>query len=62
MKRIVIISALTCAIVPTTFAAQLYFDARNDAMGGAGVASSDFVTAAFVNPALLGQGKTATLV
>jgi len=57
MKRIFIISALTCAIAPTTFASQLYFDARNDAMGGAGVASSDFVTAAFVNPALLGQGK-----
>ncbi|KXO13559.1 TraF protein [Moritella sp. JT01] len=57
MKRIFIISALTCAIAPTSFASQLYFDARNDAMGGAGVASSDFVTAAFVNPALLGQGK-----
>ena len=58
MKRSLIISALTCAIAPTAFASQLYFDARNDAMGGAGVASSDFVTAAFVNPALLGQGKT----
>lgn len=58
MKNIFIISALTCAIAPTTFASQLYFDARNDAMGGAGVASSDFVTAAFVNPALLGQGKS----
>lgn len=58
MKRIVIISALTCAVAPTAFASQLYFDARNDAMGGAGVASSDFVTAAFVNPALLGQGTS----
>lgn len=58
MKRLSIISALACAITPTSFASQLYFDARNDAMGGAGVASSDFVTAAFVNPALLGQGKS----
>ncbi|QUM78462.1 conjugal transfer protein TraF [Moritella sp. 24] len=57
MKRLLVISALTCAIAPTSFASQLYFDARNDAMGGAGVASSDFVTAAFVNPALLGQGN-----
>lgn len=58
MKRIFIISALTCAIAPSTYASQLYFDARNDAMGGAGVASSDFVTAAFVNPALIGQGNS----
>ncbi|MDX2320232.1 MAG: conjugal transfer protein TraF [Moritella sp.] len=58
MKRLLITAALTNALTPTVFASQLYFDARNDAMGGAGVASSDFVTAAFVNPALLGQGNT----
>lgn len=57
MKCIFAISALTCALTPGAFASQLYFDARNDAMGGAGVASSDFVSAAFVNPALIGQGR-----
>ncbi len=57
MKRLFAISALTCALTPGAYASQLYFDARNDAMGGAGVASSDFVSAAFVNPALIGQGS-----
>ena len=57
MKGISKITALCCALTPAAFASQLYFDARNDAMGGAGVASSNFVTAAFVNPALMGQGN-----
>jgi hypothetical protein len=37
-----------------SFAGQQYFEARSDAMGGAGVASSNREGAAFVNPALLG--------
>ncbi|ABV85885.1 conjugal transfer protein TraF [Shewanella pealeana] len=47
--------ALACAIVPcfTAQAGQEYYEARSDAMGGAGVAASNREGAAFVNPALL---------
>lgn len=41
------------ALSGTTHAATTYMDARNDAMGGTGVASSHYGTAAFANPALL---------
>ncbi|MCL1051115.1 conjugal transfer protein TraF [Shewanella abyssi] len=48
--------ALLCTLVPSFFAysGQEYYEARSDAMGGAGVASSNNEGAAFVNPALLG--------
>lgn len=38
-------------------AAPQFFDARNDAMGGTGVASSRYQTAGFANPALLTKFK-----
>jgi len=50
--RVALLNALIC--VPfTTLAASNYFDARNDAMGGTGVASSNWGTAALANPALM---------
>ena len=48
--------ALSCALIlfPTmAIAGQQYYEARSDAMGGAGVASSNREGAAFINPALL---------
>ncbi|MBL4915568.1 conjugal transfer protein TraF [Shewanella schlegeliana] len=47
--------ALTCALLPCFLAnaGQEYYEARSDAMGGAGVAASNKEGAAFVNPALL---------
>ena len=48
------------AILFTSFsshAAGSYFDARNDAMGGTGVASSNYTTAPLSNPALLTKGR-----
>ncbi|WOT05560.1 conjugal transfer protein TraF [Shewanella youngdeokensis] len=48
--------AIACALL-TSFSAysgQEYYEARSDAMGGAGVAASNKEGAAFVNPALLG--------
>lgn len=45
--------ALGASFVSTSLlAANTYFDARNDAMGGVGVASSHYSIAALVNPAL----------
>ncbi|HAU6733025.1 TPA: conjugal transfer protein TraF [Salmonella enterica subsp. enterica serovar Elisabethville] len=41
------------ALSGTTHAATTYMEARNDAMGGTGVASSHYGTAALANPALL---------
>ncbi len=41
------------ALSGTANAATTYMDARNDAMGGTGVASSHYGTAALANPALL---------
>lgn len=60
--------ALLCALIPSFFAysGQEYYEARSDAMGGAGVASSNKEGAAFVNPALLGlnahKGNSAVLL
>ena len=48
--------ALSCALILSpsmTIAGQQYYEARSDAMGGAGVASSNREGAAFINPALL---------
>lgn len=55
--RVALLNALIC--VPfTTLAAGNYFDARNDAMGGTGVASSTWGTAALANPALMTKAPT----
>lgn len=40
-------------VAPGAMAAGNYFDARNDAMGGTGVASSSYGSAGLANPALL---------
>ncbi|MEC4726087.1 conjugal transfer protein TraF [Shewanella sp. D64] len=47
--------ALCCVVLlPSCVSAgQVYYEARSDAMGGAGVASSNREGAAFINPALL---------
>lgn len=47
--------ALCCALLLpfSASAGQQYYEARSDAMGGAGVASSNREGAAFINPALL---------
>lgn len=45
--------AVLMALSGTTHAATTYMEARNDAMGGTGAASSHYGTAAFANPALL---------
>lgn len=45
--------AVFIALSGTTHAATTYMEARNDAMGGTGVASSHYGTAALANPALL---------
>ena len=48
--------ALSCALILSpsmAIAGQQYYEARSDAMGGAGVASSNREGAAFINPALL---------
>lgn len=41
----------------TTMAAGNYYDARNDAMGGTGVASSTYGTAVLANPALMTKAQ-----
>lgn len=41
----------------SSLAAGSYFNARNDAMGGTGVASSNYTTAPLSNPALLTKGR-----
>lgn len=45
--------ALLSATIPSVHSATNWTEARNDAMGGTGVASSSYVAAALVNPALL---------
>ncbi|MGD8107574.1 conjugal transfer protein TraF [Pantoea sp. FN0302] len=53
-------AALLMPLIFTSFsslAAGSYFDARNDAMGGTGVASSNYTTAPLTNPALLTKGR-----
>ncbi|EIC82843.1 plasmid transfer protein TraF, partial [Serratia sp. M24T3] len=41
----------------SALAAGNYYDARNDAMGGTGVASSTYGTAVLANPALMTKAK-----
>ncbi|ARJ42188.1 conjugal transfer protein TraF [Pantoea alhagi] len=53
-------AAVLVPLIFTSFsslAAGSYFDARNDAMGGTGVASSNYTTAPLTNPALLTKGR-----
>lgn len=48
------------AISTSAFATNTYFDARNNAMGGVGVASSHYGVAALVNPALVAKDDKVT--
>lgn len=50
----------TTVLSTSAFAANTYFDARNDAMGGVGVASSHYGVAALVNPALVAKDDKVT--
>ncbi len=47
--------ALSTTSGTSVFAAQQYFEARNDAMGGTGIASSHYLAAPLANPALLAR-------
>ena len=53
MRRASLIFAFLAVPFATAARAQGYFEARNSAMGGAGVASSRYKAAGFANPALL---------
>ncbi|QJT82534.1 conjugal transfer protein TraF [Kosakonia sp. MUSA4] len=48
-----IVLALVTTAIPSVHAASTWTEARNDAMGGTGVASSGYAAAALVNPALM---------
>ncbi|ART81076.1 hypothetical protein CBP12_02855 [Oceanisphaera avium] len=53
--------ALSSLVLSTSaFATNTYFDARNNAMGGVGVASSHYGIAALVNPALVAKDDKKT--
>ena len=53
MRRPALALAFLTVPLATSIRAQGYFEARNSAMGGTGVASSRYKAAAFANPALL---------
>lgn len=53
MRRSALTLALLTVPLATSVQAQGYFEARNSAMGGTGVASSRYKAAGFANPALL---------
>lgn len=53
MKLLKVVLCCVVLFPSTVFAGQVYYEARSDAMGGAGVASSNREGAAFINPALL---------
>jgi len=53
VRRASLIFAFLASPLATTARAQGYFEARNSAMGGTGVASSRYKAAGFANPALL---------
>lgn len=50
--------ALMVSGIPAVQAATTWIEARNDAMGGTGVASSNYTAAALANPALLTHHQT----
>lgn len=58
MNKLKIAFAVPAIMSGHVFAAGASFDARNDAMGGVGVASSNYSVAAPVNPALVAKYKT----
>ncbi len=53
-KKIAYVVGFNAVFVTTSaFAAGTWYDARNDAMGGTGVASSTWSSAVLANPALM---------
>ncbi len=57
-KHILSVPLTALALAPLSgIAAGTYYDARNDAMGGTGVASSSYGSAALANPALLTKAQ-----
>ncbi len=53
MKRSLLIAAISLLCTSSAFAGAYAFNARQDAMGGAGVSSANYLSAPFYNPALL---------
>lgn len=61
IKKTAVASAVSLLIAGNALAANTYFDARNDAMGGVGVASSLDNGALLANPALIAKTETVSL-
>ena len=53
MKRSLLTTAISLLCTSSAFAGAYAFNARQDAMGGAGVSSANYLSARFYNPALL---------
>ncbi|WP_431022170.1 Conjugal transfer protein TraF [Erwinia rhapontici] len=58
ITRSLLLAGLLCSL-PAAQAAGTWFEARNDAMGGTGVASSKYDAAPLINPALLTKATPA---
>lgn len=61
IKKTAVASAVSLLIAGNSLAANTYFDARNDAMGGVGVASSLDNSALLANPALIAKTNKLSL-
>jgi hypothetical protein len=61
IKKTAVASAVSILISGNALAANTYFDARNDAMGGVGVASSLDNSALLANPALIAKTNKLSL-
>ncbi|WP_253305872.1 conjugal transfer protein TraF [unidentified bacterial endosymbiont] len=61
IKKTAVASAVSLLIAGNALAANTYFDARNDAMGGVGVASSMDNSALLANPALIAKTNKLSL-
>lgn len=61
IKKTAVASVVSLLITGNALAANTYFDARNDAMGGVGVASSLDNSALLANPALIAKTEKCSL-
>ena len=61
IKKTAVASAVGLLITGNALAANTYFDVRNDAMGGVGVASSRDNSALLANPALIAKTNKLSL-
>lgn len=57
IKTLVALSAASLFVADSSWAAGTWSEARNDAMGGTGVASANYGSGALVNPALLAKAQ-----